>query len=464
MSTFQQRLTTSVEGYRKLQGEDGGWGADPWVGSPTSIVNTVEVLAVLRAAKVHYEDPAVTRALKYVSEAVFTHPRPTRDGGRGANTRYCAWGLSGLTLFKESRHDPALLEAQCACVNWLAANECQGKAAWGDTPLDEHPSITSTSAAITGLSRMCGYQPAGEQASDLVERARAVVRRLARQTRGAHPKASWPLRADLPRQPGSASATAMAVIALAGGSKEDRTTAFHGAEWLLAHTDLWENRIEIDGSDWRHMTFSLALRAILRGRHQANATALREVVRYFDLLWFEEKGQWSHGSPGWDPSPSGAYAVVAAYEAISNAWPFDAGREILGVKASSEQMEIQAEVRLQVFGTSAKLIDDLDQSELVVEFNSGEARMMSLLGRRRLEGRGNDTLEPKSWDMSDLAKELGVRASTVERYKRDINKRFRDEASRVDKPTGDVVLLRESTTSTSGVRALIAVENVSLTE
>lgn len=309
MSTFQRRLTRTVEAYRGLQADNGGWGEDPWIGSPTSIVNTVEVLAVMRAAGTAYEDDAVQRALRYLSDAVVSHPQPVpepdsdrdldprkepprgvpKSEARGENTRYCAWGISGLTLFKASRHDPALLEAQAHCVSWLDRHQCAGNGAWAEAPKEEeHPSLVSTSAAITGLSRLCPYTSAGERAGRLVERARTVVRQLAHHTDGARPKAFWSLRADAADASGGASATAMAVIALSGGTASDRDLAFKGAKWLLANPKKWDSKVEIDGSvpdaEWRHMTFSLALRAAVRGTHQSRSKALRNTVQYLDSL------------------------------------------------------------------------------------------------------------------------------------------------------------------------------------
>jgi hypothetical protein len=490
MSTFQHRLTRTVEAYRGLQAADGGWGEDPWVGSPTSIVNTVEVLAVMRAAGTTYDDEAVQRALRYLSEAVVSHPQPVPDPvlgseldteehahgeiskneARGENTRYCAWGISGLTLFKASRHDPALREAQSHCVSWLAEHECGVGGAWGEGPEDLHPSLVSTSAAITGLSRVCPYSPAGPEAGRLVERARTVVRQLAHRTDGARPKAFWSLRADAADARGSASATAMAVIALSGGAVIDRELAFKGAQWLLANPAKWESKREVDGSvpeaDWRHMTFSLALRAILRGTHQPRSKVLRRAVLYLDSLWHESKRQWSHGVPGADPSPSGAYAVVAAYEAMANAWPFDVNREMLGEKAVPDEARASPEALLRIGRNAATLVSDLDGSEITANLTPVQAQMMILLGKRRIEGAGIDELDAKSWDVLELAEEIesGVDAATVERYVRKINENFKDVASSKRKDIGIVVQVQKSSTSLAGRRALVTVKNVTVVD
>ena len=492
MSTFQHRLTRTAEAYKGLQQPGGGWGENPWIGSPTSIVNTVEVLAVLRAAGVPYQDEAVRDALGYLFKAVVEHPQPIRghrngeqearplaalapsardsQEARGEYSRYCAWGIAGLTLFKASRHDPELLDAQDHCVRWLAEHECRGQGAWGETPESEHPSLVSTSAAVTGLSRVCAYTRAGRNAQELVLRARAVIRQLAHETDGARPKAHWSLSADAASARGSASATAMAVIALSGGTAADQDYALKGAEWLLAHRGLWENQVESDGSvpdaDWRHMAFSLGLRAIIRGTRQPPGNALRPALRYLDSLWHEDKQQWSHGRPKAEPSPSGAYAVVAAYEALANAWSFDANREVLGEKPRDDHTQISQEVLLRVGGSGATRVSDLDGSEITVSLTPVQHQMMHLLTERWLKGAKIEALDAKSWDVLELAEAIqhGVEVSTVERYVREINRLFHDVALSQGKSIGTVVQLQKSSTSPARRRAVIVVGNAEITD
>jgi hypothetical protein len=486
VSTFQERLTLSVEGYRGRQATDGSWGENPWEGAPGSIVNTVEVLAVMRASGVLYEDTTVQRALTYLSEAVVSHPQRRRDDGRpgegengargefsegdarGAHTRYCAWGLSGLTLYKASRHDARLADAQRHCVTWLAEHEWAGRGAWGETPEDEHPSLLSTSAAITGLTRVCARHPSGDDASELVRRARAVIRSLALRTHGAQPTASWPARPNAPHPRGNASATAMAVIALAGGDPEDRVYAGEGARWLLAHKDEWADKIELDAfvpdANWQHMTFSLALRAILRGIHLPSSDhTLRPVVRYLDELWLEQEYQWSHGVPEARPSPSGSYAVVTAYEAMANAWPFDAQREILGERSTVGRSGKPAQLRVHVDHENVTLVSYLDQSQVAVTLPARLAEMMNLLAQRHCEGAESGKLDEKSWDVLELADALGGKEiDTVKHYMRDINRLLQDGARREGKTIGEIVQLMQSSTSRGRRRMLINVDKVTV--
>jgi hypothetical protein len=474
--SFQHRLQQAVGTYRQNQGADGGWGEDRFADAPTSIVNTVEVLAVLRAGGVSYEDQTVRRALGYLGDAVFSHPEPLPTGeetivdeARGENTRYCAWGLCGLTLYRQSRHDPSLGDAQRRCVEWLRDREWNNQGAWSEGPSDEHPSLLSTSAAITGLSRICGYHPAGRVAGELVTRARRVVHSLANRTGGdgSGRASSWSLvPGGDPRRP-SPSATAMAVIALAGGGHEDRTLAMEGATWLLRHRRTWAETVESDPTapyaNWQHMTFSLGLRAILRGTRRDSADPqLRGTVRHLDELWRVEDCEWAHGIPGARPSPSGSYAVVTAYEAMTKAWPFDAEREILRERSTRGRPAMAPETVVRVRADSGLVVTDLDGFSFDVGLPPTELEIVRLLAVRHSQGAGEDTIEARSLDLRELAEHLALMTDSVRRYVQHVNQAIKERAEYHGRSIGDLLQIAKSSQGPSRRRALINVDRVTV--
>ena len=431
----------------------------------------------MRAGGVAYEDQAVASALEYLRQAVVAHPQPLPtsdedkivDEARGESTRYCAWGLCGLTLYRRSRHDERLADAQNHCVRWLASHEWNDQGAWCETPGDEHPSLLSTSAAITGLSRICGYHPAGSAAARAVMRARRVLRTLANPGRQDGPRraSSWSLiPGGDPTRP-SASATAMAVIALAGGGHEDRVLAMEGATWLLRHRHAWAETVDSDPAaphaNWQHMTFSLGLRAILRGtRLDSSDSQLRGTVKYLDELWRSEDCEWAHGLPGARASPSGSYAVVTAYEAMAKAWPFDPDREILRERGAKARPVMAPETIVEVRSDSRLVVTDLDGYSFEVALPPTELEMVRLLAVRHSSGADADTVEARSWDLRELAEHLGLLTDSVRRYIHHVNRAIKEQAAYHGRSIGDLLQITKSSLSPSRRRALINVDRVTV--
>ncbi|TDD94359.1 hypothetical protein [Actinomadura rubrisoli] len=79
LASYDQRVARAARTLLGCQGFDGGWGLT--LSSVSSIVNTSEVLAILRAADVG--GAPVRGALAYLAEAVEQHCRPRQKGGRG---------------------------------------------------------------------------------------------------------------------------------------------------------------------------------------------------------------------------------------------------------------------------------------------------------------------------------------------------------------------------------------------
>ncbi|MGX9225126.1 hypothetical protein ACWV95_00355 [Streptomyces albus] len=102
LTAFERRAGDAARTLLHNQGFDGGWGLT--LTSVSSIVNTSEVLPILRAAGIAGQP--VRQALDFLSGAIVEHCRPRHKGGRGEHTRFIAFGLAGLLSH------PALLPPQ----------------------------------------------------------------------------------------------------------------------------------------------------------------------------------------------------------------------------------------------------------------------------------------------------------------------------------------------------------------
>jgi hypothetical protein len=458
---FDEHLRKAVESYRRRQTIEGGWGEDRFEGAPASIVNTCEVLAVMRAARVRYDEPTIQDALMYLARAVVDHPkrRGSTLAARGENTRYCAWGLAGLTLYDQARHDVGLADAHEACVAWLSDHELNGAGAWGEVPNSEHPSLLSTSAALRGLQRLCGYHPAAAEARRLVSNARRQIRGLTRET---GQMAGW---AQTPRERSiSPSATAMAVLMLSEGDFEDGGLAIRGARWLLAHVRDWGTMVEPDasarGANWHHMTFSLGLRAILAtGVATPEHRSLRETISYLTELWLPDEAEWSHGRPGARPSPSGSYAVVLAHNALRRAWPFDIDEALHGWRRRTAPAEAPPEVQIAVGADREITVTDLDgRVKLTARLRPALHHLFMELAVRHEAGAAQATLDARSLSTEELALALEVTADTVRRNAQKVNVELRKAAESGGESVGDLIQLMSVTGDPGNRRWILAVD------
>lgn len=441
MAAHTDRLRQAVDTYRRWQSKkEGGWGEDRWgtpgIDAPCSIVNTAEVLSVLKAANVPYEDAVVQRGLAYLSEAVRTHPqrasRPSAAGSdrRGAHARYASFGLLGLTLYKESRHDASWLPAQTACLEWLDRNQMV-TGAWREHPANEHPSLTSTHAATVGLSRICPRGRFGKRADELVAAAQRTVLGLSEQ----QGRVRW-WRNTPKSRTASPAATALAVLILSRGG-EHRQPAAEGSRWLYERVDEWVHLVEGDshmkGANWKHMTFSLALRAVLSpaARYSADDPAFAGSIAFLDELWHPDQGEWRHGDPASKCSPTGSCAVVLAAEAIRRAWPFDPTRP-RGSSSSRRRRQriLKPDVTVRLTYPWVATVTDL-HGEQVAECELPEKILgpfLGLLALRRSNAGTSAGLEARSLSANELARALNpsrpVKPDTIRRYADRVNEKL----------------------------------------
>jgi hypothetical protein len=455
MQTFSDRLRESVAVYRRLQSPiDGGWTEDRTADAPRSIVNTTEVLTILRAARVPHDDPAVQRGLGFLAQNVFVHPRVRSDqglDGRGRKTRYLAWGLRGLVLWQEARQDPRWRPAQEHCVRWLARNEQLRRiddagelwvgGAWKEHERNEHPSLLSTQMAVEALDRVAYGATTVEAARAMAGRARAEVARMAQDSAQS---AWWP-QVPGERQP-SAAATALAVLCLARGDASQRGLAKRGVRWLMGHVSRWVSTPEGDanahGSNWSHMTFSLGVRAVLTPHSGVDATGapLRPVIDYLDDLWLPRSGEWSHGKPGARPSPTGSCAVVLAHQALRDSWPFDASMHILQRRSPRRTVARRpAGFVLKLDARSTATVYDLTGDEVLTRRLGPRAGLLLSVLAVRHQTSDGERLATSSVESDELARLLGVLPDTVRTTVARLNRALISAALERDHHIGDLI-------------------------
>jgi hypothetical protein len=221
LGSYQKRLSRAAQTLLEHQGFDGGWGLT--LSSVSSIVNTTETLAVLRAAGI--AGSPVREALSFLSGAAGEHCRPRQKGGRGENTRFVCFALSGLVSYPQFFAQPGVADACAWCVGWLDAHRLdQG---WPEVAGVDDVSLHQTARAVLALSGLRkvladigpGFAlPGGTDTSVLLDRAGPLiahgVRGLLyhRRTSGA-----WGWRTYVDTTP-SPSKTALCLIAVAGSA------------------------------------------------------------------------------------------------------------------------------------------------------------------------------------------------------------------------------------------------------
>ncbi|MDX3851106.1 hypothetical protein [Streptomyces sp. AK02-01A] len=149
-NVFEARAGRAAKTLLRHQGYDGGWGLT--LTSVSSIVNTSEVLALLRAAGVGGK-PA-RDALDFLTGAIREHCQPRHLGGRGENTRFVAFGLAGLLHHPHFFHQPKIAETAMWCIGWL--DEHQVEHGWPEVSGVNDTSLHQTALVIQALARLQG--------------------------------------------------------------------------------------------------------------------------------------------------------------------------------------------------------------------------------------------------------------------------------------------------------------------
>jgi hypothetical protein len=419
---------------RQSQAE-GGWGSRLDVdNTPLSIVTTVQALRALRAVRTPYDDPAVQAGLGYVAAKVRVHPFPSttaRLEARGAHPRFCAFGLLGLTTWDEGRHDPRLLEAQSFCVKWLE-HEALEHGGWSDSPEERELSLTATSPAIRGLDRVCPRLDVAEVARTLAREARDEVVRHAQ----GRPSHRW-----WAQHPGwtdhSVATTSLAVLALVSGEREHREVAETGARWLMRHASEWSALIEVDGRiltrQWTHMSFSLALRAVVgpAGRVDPADSRLKPAIEHLYHLWSERHGAWCNGRPGRPPTMSGSGAVISAAETLRRQWRFDPLTDVRRRRLrSAPQMATPPDdhpLRLVLREKHVLLVEEDGTVFTTVDLTRTpqQRELLEVLVERHRAGAAEQELRARTVPAKELATRFRIKEDSVRRMADRLNDRIR---------------------------------------
>ena len=350
LGSYGRRVSRAGQTLLEHQGFDGGWGLT--LTSVSSIVNTCEALAVLRAAGV--AGTPVRDALSFLAGAIGEHCRPRQKGGRGENTRFVCYALSGLLGYPQFLTQPGPADGIGWCMGWLDRNQVgQG---WPEVAGVDDASLHQTARAVLALSGLRSALvdlgpgltlPGGTDTSALLDRVEPLI---AHGVRGLlyHRRSSgaWGWRTYVDTAP-SPSKTALCLMAIAGAAgclsagepfdldldvpmeaggvsgevvtRRPSQVVTEAADWLLRNHHRWETFVEDDkdvqGTAWEHMAYALGVQAVLRAGGKPGDQRLARSWRLMDDLWDAEAGQWNEpGASGKRATIRAAYHTVCAYE------------------------------------------------------------------------------------------------------------------------------------------------------
>ncbi|MFJ8282580.1 hypothetical protein ACIRA2_35480 [Streptomyces griseoviridis] len=349
LAAYETRVGEAARTLLHNQGYDGGWGLT--LTSVSSIVNTSEVLPILRAAGVAGQP--VRQALDFLTGAIPEHCRPRHKGGRGEHTRFIAFGLAGLLSHPRFFHHAGVAEATAWCVDWLEDHRVDH--GWPEVLGLDDTSLHQTALAVHGLAELrCVLHdlgpelllPGGVETSTLLERVEPLI------DHGVHgllyhrrPSGAWGWRTyiDTDPSPSKTSLCLLALSAVASGTGPGGEPAYrddprevggvHGpvqrrqlsevvveaGKWLLHNHHRWETFVEDDkdvqGTAWEHMAYALCCQAAVRAGAGPRDPRLAKAWRLMNELWDPEARLWNEpGASGRRATVRAAYYTVSAYE------------------------------------------------------------------------------------------------------------------------------------------------------
>ena len=435
---------------KRVSKSSGGW--PHWLHidrASTSLVGTAHTLAMLRMLGLESHNDLVVGGQHYLAREVREQIKP---GGRGVYARYPAYALWGLMRFPGSISDPVVFDGAKFSASWLMGRTRPSGAWTVDGTRDDNTAISlpATMAAVHGLDRLAPHVRGvyGTRCLIAAATARDAVAAAAQSSRTG---SFWRQRQGSTACPG---ATSLAVLTLAGGSREQREIARQGLAYLRAHPTDWTTSVHIDDQleqlTWRIMSFSLGLRALLHpcATKAPSKSIIQEVVTHFDALWDERTGAWAV-QQGHDASTTGSYAVLAAVRALKNAWDFDPvpayglTRSDASIKGETSQAisdgpsangkHSQRQVRL-IEGKQTICISDpeLSDREFCVSWDSKAKSQWGILAAMLgLKQRANKRKHPDQYhytlspgELATHAKTEGIDPATVDRTVRRINERI----------------------------------------
>ncbi|MFD7509380.1 hypothetical protein ACFV5N_08565 [Streptomyces sp. NPDC059853] len=351
-TAFEARARESARTLVNHQGYDGGWGLT--LTSVSSIVNTSEVLPILRAAGIAGQP--VRRAVDFLTGAVVKHCRPRHNGGRGEHTRFISFGLTGLLSHPRFFQHQGVTETVVWCVGRL--EERRVEHGWSEVLGLDDTSLHQTALAVHGLAQLRDalhelgpgiLLPGGVETGILLNRVASLI------DHGVHgllyhrrSSGAWGWRTYVDTAP-SPSKTALCLLALSavgsgvgpGGEaayRDDPREAggVHGpaqpirlseavaeaGRWLLRNHHRWETFVEDDkdvqGTAWEHMAYALCTQAAVRSGATPRDPRLTKAWSLMNDLWDPEAGLWNEpGASGKRATIRAAYYTVSAYTEAS---------------------------------------------------------------------------------------------------------------------------------------------------
>jgi hypothetical protein len=449
-ASFSKRVSQAAETLLAHQGHDGGWGLT--LTSVSSIVNTSEALAILRAAGVGGRP--VRDAMAYLTEAIKEHCRPRQKGGRGENTRFVCSGLIGLLHYPQFFTQPGAVEAAAWCVEWLDRHQVDH--GWPEVAGIDDTSLHQTAQAILALARLrgtlAGLGPdltlsGGINTTALETRIAPLIAHglggllYHRRTSGAW---GWRTYVDSAPSPSKTSLCLMAVAAAAGKlTATDRIAGVHdgelevggvagevqhksptqivaeAAQWLLRNHHRWETFVEDDkdvqGTAWEHMAYGLGVQGVLRAGGNPHDQRLAKAWRLMNELWDAETGMWNEpGASGRRATIRAAYYTVAAYEEA---------RLRISQMGMTEQGEADVAAAGDIAAAEVKIRTvRLDPGGLRIWLTTDEESMSCTVSERLFAlARLLDAAGPKGRTGGEIAAALHVAPTSVAKYVQRLN-------------------------------------------
>ncbi|WP_327688633.1 hypothetical protein OHU45_15795 [Streptomyces tubercidicus] len=446
LAAFEGRAGQAARTLLQNQGYDGGWGLT--LTSVSSIVNTSEVLPILRAAGIAGEP--VRRALDFLTCAIVEHCRPRHKGGRGEHTRFIAFGLAGLLSHPRFFHHDGVAEVAAWCVGWLENHHVDH--GWPEVLGLDDTSLHQTALTVHGLAQLRGALhdlgprlrlPGGVDTSSLLKRVEPLIEHgvcgllYHRRASGAW---GWRTYVDTDPSPSKTALCLLALSAVCSGTgpvgapayRDDprETGGVHGAEqlkqlsevvadagqWLLHNHHRWETFVEDDkdvqGTAWEHMAYALCSQAAVRAGANPGDPRLAKAWKLMNDLWDPEAGLWNEpGASGKRATIRAAYYTVSAYE--------EALRRLTRMgfddSAPEEASEASAEVLVEsvVLGSGRMIL---------AKARSCEARVECVLSERLFDLVKVVYDAPEAWLSTErIAGTLYVAPSSVPKYVQRLN-------------------------------------------
>jgi hypothetical protein len=361
---FSVRVALAATRYANRRNPDFGWGAFEL--SESSIVNTAEVLAILRTAGHACTEDVVADAITFLCAAVEEHPKPRDEGGRGPFARYSTFGLLGLTEFLAALQRADVRRAIGVCQEWLLAHRLPN-GGWAEHVDDDRLSAFQTATAIIGLCRL-------DPRDSLVDEAVGALLELRRGV-------AFPVN-DRERDP-SVPHTALATIALYVAGRDNDALA--AARWLMRHPARWVHEVDEDnnvpGSPWRHMTFALVLRAlVVTGAAQPTDSLLRPTITLLDALWSTSANEWLDGDLRHKTtSVRGSYAAVLAQRALARAAGTAAVDDLSALAEPAEGAQLELPGRTD----RMPRLTIIDKTRIALRFGDGSSVTVPLTRAQR---------------------------------------------------------------------------------